>query len=203
MDLDKIGKFIKNERKAKNLTQSELAEKLFVSEKTISKWECGNGFPDTSLMLPLCEILEISANELLSGKRLLDNEYKKCAENNLLELKRENENNIRLLFSTEVVLGYTATILFFVFLALSIIAPIAMWLRIVIGVVGLIHFIVGIHFCLLIEKDAGYYECKHCHNKYTPSYKQVLYAMHMGRTRYMCCPKCNKMSWQKKKINKD
>ena len=68
MDLKVIGEFIKQQRKAKGLTQVELAEKLLVSEKTISKWECGNGFPDTSLILPLCKELDISANELLSGK---------------------------------------------------------------------------------------------------------------------------------------
>ena len=70
MDLKETGLCIKEQRKNKNLTQAELAEKLNVSEKTVSKWECGNGFPDTSIMLPLCEVLEISANELLSGKKL-------------------------------------------------------------------------------------------------------------------------------------
>ena len=70
MDLSKTGKFIAERRKEKGLTQVKLAEKLNVSEKTISKWECGNGFPDTTLILPLCEILEISSNELLSAKLL-------------------------------------------------------------------------------------------------------------------------------------
>ena len=89
MDLQIIGKFIKEQRKAKELTQLQLSEKLNVSEKTISKWECGNGFPDTSLMLPLCKELDISANELLSGKRLTTNEYKQLAEDNLIKLTSE------------------------------------------------------------------------------------------------------------------
>ena len=74
MDLIVTGKFIKEQRKAKGLTQLQLAEKIGVSEKTISKWECGNGFPDTTLMLPLCSALGISANELLSGKILSTDE---------------------------------------------------------------------------------------------------------------------------------
>ena len=65
MNLQIIGRFIKEQRKIRGMTQAELAEKICVSEKTISKLECGNGFPDTSLMLPLCKELGITANELL------------------------------------------------------------------------------------------------------------------------------------------
>ena len=80
MDTIKIGKFIQEQRKLKNLTQLQLAIKIGVSEKTISKWECGKGMPDASLMLPLCKSLNISANELLSGEKLSNNEYKDKAE---------------------------------------------------------------------------------------------------------------------------
>lgn len=67
MDYNKIGAFIATERKAKKLTQTKLAEKLFISEKTISKWENGNGIPDTNTLPKLCEIFEVSLNELLNG----------------------------------------------------------------------------------------------------------------------------------------
>ena len=70
MDQVKIGQFIKTMRKEKNFTQREVAERLNISEKTVSKWETGNGLPDINLMLPLCKLLEISVNELLSGERL-------------------------------------------------------------------------------------------------------------------------------------
>jgi len=86
MDLKIIGKFIQEQRKSKNLTQVQLSQIIGVSEKTISKWECGNGFPDTTLILPLCKALDISANELLSGKRLETNNYKDHAEDNLITL---------------------------------------------------------------------------------------------------------------------
>lgn len=200
MDLQIIGRFIKEQRKIKGMTQAELAEKICVSEKTISKWECGNGFPDTSLMLPLCKELGITANELLSGKKLTGDEYMRQAENNLVTLKTQQEQSHKLLLTIEYILGYMSslTLIILVFVASYINMP--TWLRIFLIVFGLIHTIFGIHFCLVIEKDAGFYECQHCHNKYIPTYKQVLFSMHYGRTRYMKCPKCHKKSWQKKVI---
>lgn len=198
MDLQIIGKFIKEQRKAKGLTQLQLSEKLNVSEKTISKWECGNGFPDTSLMLPLCKELDISANELLSGKKLTTNEYKQLAEDNLIKLTSEQERSYKFLLTVETVLGYMASITFMILIFVASFIDMTTWLRIVLIAIGLIQFVVAIHFCLCIEKDAGYYECAHCYNKYIPTYKQVLFSMHYGRTRYMKCPKCNKKSWQKK-----
>lgn len=200
MDLQIIGRFIKEQRKMKGMTQAELAEKICVSEKTISKWECGNGFPDTSLMLPLCKELGITANELLSGKKLTGDEYMRQAENNLVTLKTQQEQSHKLLLTIEYILGYMSslTLIILVFVASYINMP--TWLRIFLIVFGLIHTIFGIHFCIVIEKDAGFYECQHCHNKYIPTYKQVLFSMHYGRTRYMKCPKCHKKSWQKKVI---
>ena len=70
MDVKKIGRFIAENRKAKNLTQKELAEKLGVSDKTVSRWENGNYMPDLSLLQPLSEELGISLNELLSGEHI-------------------------------------------------------------------------------------------------------------------------------------
>lgn len=90
MDQVKIGQFIARKRKEKNLTQRQLADILEISDKTISKWETGNGLPDVSLMMPLCEILTISVNELLSGENLLDKEYKDKAEENMLALLKRH-----------------------------------------------------------------------------------------------------------------
>ena len=93
MDQIKTGKFIAERRKEKGLTQSRLAEMLLISDKTISKWECGNGLPEVSLMLPLCEILEISVNELLCGEKLDTSEYKNKAEELLMDFMKEREEN--------------------------------------------------------------------------------------------------------------
>ncbi len=86
MDLISIGKFISEQRKLKGYSQVELANKLNISNKTISKWERGNGFPDVSLLLPLCEELDISVNELLSAKKLQESEYHERAEENLIQV---------------------------------------------------------------------------------------------------------------------
>lgn len=67
MDQIKTGRFIAAERKRQGRTQRQLAEALGISDKTVSKWECGNGFPEVSLLLPLCQALEVSVNELLTG----------------------------------------------------------------------------------------------------------------------------------------
>ena len=93
MDQVKIGKFIAELRKEKSLTQRELAELMGVSDKTVSKWECGNGMPEMSMLMPLCQALQINVNELLSGERLSDDSYSRKAEENIMNLIQESENN--------------------------------------------------------------------------------------------------------------
>ena len=200
MNQERIGKFIAEQRKAKELTQVKLAELLNVSEKTISKWECGNGFPDTSLILPLCEALGITANELLSGRSLSNEEYKPSAEQNIIELQNLQEKSTKHLLTLEIVIGYMSTISFLLAIfAASFAVENLVW-RIVLIASGCISFLIGLFFALKIEKDAGFYECANCHHKYIPTYKSVLWAPHMGRTRYMKCPHCGKKSWNKKTI---
>ena len=86
MDSIKIGKFIAEKRKAKNLTQLQLAERLYVTDRAVSKWECGRSLPDSSIMLELCEVLGISVNELLTGEELKMETYNKQAEENLIQM---------------------------------------------------------------------------------------------------------------------
>lgn len=91
MDQIKIGKYIKEKRKSMSLTQRELADKLNISDKTISKWECGNGMPDFNLLNPLCDMLGISVNELLAGEDISSDTYAVKAEENIMSLIKENE----------------------------------------------------------------------------------------------------------------
>lgn len=93
MEQQKIGKFILELRKQRGFTQKELAERIGVSDKTISKWECGNSIPDTTYLESLCKSLNISVNELLSGQCLSGENYSKKAEENIVALMKENENN--------------------------------------------------------------------------------------------------------------
>lgn len=204
MDLKITGKFIAERRKEKGLTQVKLAEKLNVSEKTISKWECGNGFPDTTLILPLCKALDISANELLSAKLLpTEKEYKESAEQNLIELKKSQQRANKTMLNFEILIGYFCSILFLVLIFTASYVEMSTLLRVVLIVVGLINFIIGVSVCLYIEKDAGFYECAHCRHKHVPTFSQILWSMHFGRTRHMKCPKCGKRSWQKKVVSND
>ena len=93
MNQIQIGKFIAERRKASNLTQRQLADQLSISDRTVSKWECGKGLPEVSLMLPLCEILHITVNDLLSGEKVSETDYQRRAEENMKDLIRENEEN--------------------------------------------------------------------------------------------------------------
>ena len=91
MDQVKIGHFIAQCRKEKNLTQAQLAEQLNLTDRAVSKWETGKGLPDASVMPELCGLLGISINELFSGEQIYTNDYKRKAEENLLRIKREAE----------------------------------------------------------------------------------------------------------------
>ncbi len=91
MDQIKIGKFIASRRKLKNLTQMQLAEKLGITDRAVSKWENGKGMPDSSLMLDLCAELQISVNELLCGEVIEMANYNEKAENSCLKLQKKRE----------------------------------------------------------------------------------------------------------------
>ena len=203
MDQVKIGKFIAECRKKANLTQMQLAEKLNITDRGISKWETGKSLPDSSIMLELCDILAISVNDLLCGEVVTMDNYNKELENNLLEMIKQKEQADKRLLSVEVFIGITATIALFALIFVAAFIQMETWLKISLIVFGFILFLAGCFYALRIEQVAGYYECKHCKHRYVPTYKAVNMAMHMGRTRYMRCPQCEKKSWQKKVLNKD
>ena len=92
MNQETIGKFVAACRKEKGLTQKQLAEKLKITDRAVSKWETGKSIPDAAIMLDLCKILGISANELLSGERIAMENYQKRAEENLVELQQKANN---------------------------------------------------------------------------------------------------------------
>ena len=203
MDQVKIGKFIADCRKKTNLTQMQMAEKLNITDRAISKWETGKSLPDSSIMLELCDILGISVNDLLCGEIVTMANYNKELENNLLEIIKQKEQADKRLLSIEVFIGITAIIVLFALIFVAAFIQMETWLRISLIVFGFILFWAGCFYALRIEQVAGYYECKHCKYRYVPTYKAVNMAMHMGRTRYMRCPQCKKKSWQKKVLSKN
>ncbi len=203
MDQVKIGKFIAECRKKENLTQLQLAEKLNINDRAVSKWETGKSLPDSSIMLDLCAVLKISVNDLLSGEIITMEHYDKELENNLLEMVKAKEQADKRLLSLEVFVGITVTVILFVLIAVAAFLQMADWLRVTLIALGFVIFLAGCFYALRIEQVAGYYECKECGHRYVPTYKAVNLAPHMGRTRYMRCPKCNKKSWQKKVLSKE
>lgn len=203
MDQIRIGKFIAERRKKQGLTQMQLAEKMNVTDRAVSKWETGKSMPDSSIMLDLCSELKITVNDLLCGEVVTMNDYNEKLEKILLEMVKQKEEADKKLLSLEIVIGCLSV---FCLLSLNFIASfleMADWLRITLIVGGFVVCIIGIMFALRIEQTAGYYECAKCYHRYVPTFSSVLWAMHLGRTRYMKCPKCGKVSWQKKVISKE
>lgn len=203
MDQVKIGKFIAERRKKVNLTQLQLAEKLSITDRAVSKWETGKAMPDSSIMLDLCHVLQISVNDLLCGEVVTVDHYNKELENNLLELIKQKELADKRLLGVEVLIGITATVILFALIFVSAFVQMETWLRVVLMVLGFVLFLAGCFYALRIEQMAGYYVCEACGHRYVPTFKAVTLAQHLGRTRYMKCPKCNKKSWQKKVLSKD
>ena len=198
MDQEKIGRFIKEKRKAKKLTQSDLAEKLNITDRAISKWENGNCLPDAGTMPELCKILNISINDLFSGEIVDMKDNEKKLEEHLLEMTKLKEQKDKQLLDLEYVIGYTASITFFILIFIASFVEMENWLRLLLIVAGSVIFAFGVGNAVKIEQVAGYYECSDCHHKYVPTYQSVLWAQHMGRTRKMKCPNCGKKTWNKK-----
>ncbi len=203
MDQIKIGKFIAACRKNTGLTQMQLAEKLNITDRAVSKWETGKAMPDSSIMLALCDILKISVNDLLCGEVVTMDNYNKELEKNLLEMIRQKEESDKRLLALEWVIGGLSLIVLMVPIIIGAYVPMKDWERLFIIFSGFIPALIGFHFAMRIEQTAGYYECKHCQHKYIPAIHAMYAAPHVGRTRYMRCPKCNKKSWQKKVLRKE
>lgn len=203
MDQIKIGKFIADCRKAQNLTQMQLAEKLNVTDRAVSKWETGKSMPDSAIMLDLCGILKITVNDLLSGEKIMMDNYNKQLEENLLAMVKEKEESDKRLLRTEIVTGVVCLVPFVSAVILASVLPMREWLASLIVGLGILPLLIATPFMLKIEQVAGYYQCQHCGHKHVPKYRNVFLSMHMGRTRYIPCPKCHKKSWQKKVISKE
>ena len=202
MDQVKIGKFIAECRKNKNMTQAELAEKLNITDRAISKWETGKGMPDSSIMMELCSELGITVNELLSGEVITMDGYNKKAEENLLEMKKQKEEADKRLLTIEIVMGIITIVMYLGLVMIASYVEMSDNARLLIIIPSTVIVLIMSFAALRIEQVAGYYECGKCHHKYVPTYSSVLWAMHINRTRYMKCPKCSKRSWNKKVISK-
>jgi transcriptional regulator with XRE-family HTH domain len=202
MDQLKIGKFIAECRKQKQLTQLQLADKLGITDKAISKWERGIAMPDTSIMLELCDILCISVNELLNGEMINMENSNEKNEQLLLDMAKELETKNKTIWSSMwaiMIVSMTALIAG-IFIAAFLI-PEGIWqLVTILGIC--IVFLIPCFYALKLEVSVGAYKCKNCGHEIVPTYKEVLMAKHRGFTRHLMCPKCNKRTWCKKILKK-
>lgn len=203
MEQVKIGRFIASKRKEQGLTQLQLAEKLGITDRAVSKWETGKSLPDASLMPELCKLLEITINDLLCGEVVSVENYNEKAEKALLEMVKKEEMQNKKLMMYENVIGFGSTISFLIQVLVAVFFVKNTTAQIILFILAFAFLIIGVSFALKIEAETGYYECQKCHNKYVPKYSSVYFAMHLGTTRYMKCPKCGKRSWQKKVMSKE
>lgn len=204
MDQIMIGKFIAQERKRKQMTQQQLADILGISNKTVSKWECGNGFPEISLVLPLCEELEITVNELLSGKRLTDEDYKKKAEENMVNFITEKEENkkkmhLALAVGLMATISYV-TLAFVVFIYGNVMA---LAVKTILVLIALAILGSGICIALKIESTASYFRCSHCSETFMPKFYDYVMSIQIITKRHLICPSCGKKSWCKRVMSKE
>ena len=202
MDQLKIGKFIAECRKQKQLTQLQLADKLGITDKAISKWERGIAMPDTSIMLELCDILCISVNELLNGEMINMENSNEKNEQLLLDMAKELETKNKTIWSSMwAIMIVSMTVLIAGIFIAAFLIPEGIWqLVTIIGIC--IVFLIPCFYALKLEVSVGAYKCKNCGHEIVPTYKEVLMAKHRGFTRHLMCPKCNKRTWCKKILKK-
>ena len=201
MDQIKIGKFIAQRRKLKSMTQLQLAEQLGITDRAISKWETGKAMPDSSCMLELCRLLDITATDLLFGEVVtMQNEVSEAI---LLDMVKQKEASDKQLLFLEIVIGLLSVTFLLTLCFLAAFLPMEDWLRILLIVAGFVVGLAGFMVAMRLEQVAGYYQCGKCGHKYVPTFGDTMMAMHFGRTRFMKCPQCHKHSWQKKVISKD
>lgn len=191
MDQMRIGKFIAESRKALGLTQRQLADTLDISDKTVSKWECGKGLPEVSLMLPLCRTLGISVNEMLSGERLDEESYKERAEENMMDLIKENaENKKRMALS--VICGAITVIAVCSLITIASYLQLPVIVRILLIILAFATAVAGIGAAAVLEVKAGYYECPGCGELFVPSIGEYVKGYHTFTKRRLTCPRCGK-----------
>ena len=201
MDVQKIGRFLTELRKEKNLTQEELGEKIGVTNKTVSRWENANYLPPVEILQILSDFYSVSINELLSGERLNSARYKENAEEYIVGdlIKQRNEAKKRLILS--IIVSVITVISGLSIVLLSTILPAPDWLRICCIVFAVIVAVLGIGVCCVLTVDAGVYECPVCGEKFVPTIKDFVFGVHTLTKSKLKCPKCGKKSFCKKRLN--
>ena len=191
MDQIRIGKFIAESRKSRKLTQRQLADALSISDKTISKWECGKGLPEVSLMLPLCEALDITVNDLLSGEKVSATDYEKKAEGNMISLMKENEEN-RNRMAMSIVTDSITVIAVCALIVIASYLDLPTAVRILLILFAAAVAVAGIAVAVMLDRKAGYFECPYCKQLFVPELGAYVRGYHTFTKRRLTCPRCGK-----------
>ena len=201
MDQYKIGRFIAERRKECGLTQRQLADALAISDKTVSKWETGRGLPDVSLMLPLCGALGVTVNDLLAGQRVEPAEYQQKAEETMMDLLRENqENKKRFVLAAACVSVTVVAVCALVTIASMLELPVPA--RIAVLVLAVATGAVGIGAAAALDAQAGCYECPSCRRLFVPTLGEYVKGYHTLTRRRLTCPHCGKTSMCRRRITR-
>ena len=188
-------------RTRKGLSQDELAEKVMVTRQAVSRWENGNGFPEVSLLLPLCNELEITVNELLSGERVSEEDYRKKAEKNMVNLVREAQESKKKIILSVMVAGLTIIAAVPLFLLSGLLAM-EIWTRILLIVIGVVVIFGGVAIACVLDREAGAYECPDCNNRFVPDMKSYIMGPHTITKRKLVCPNCGAHKYCRKVLTK-
>ena len=189
MEPTRIGRFIAERRKALGLTQRQLAEQLSVSDKAVSKWETGRGLPDVLLMPPLCAALGITVNDLLSGERVGEGDYRKKAEENMMELMRENAEN-RQRLAQSIACGGVTVVAVCALVALAAFLPLPAFARVALLLLAMATAVAGIWAAATLDARAGWFECPHCGELFAPAMADYVKGRHTFTRRRLTCPHC-------------
>ena len=201
MEPTRISRFIAERRKALGLTQRQLAEQLSVSDKAISKWETGRGLPEVSLMLPLCAVLGITVNDLLSGEYVSERDYQKKAEENMMELMRENAEN-KLRMAQSLTCGAVTIVAVCALVCLASFLPLPVAARIALLAFAIATAVAGIWAAATLDVRAGWFECPHCKELFVPPMADYVKGCHTFTKRRLTCPRCGQTAMCRHRVTR-
>ena len=203
MDQVKIGKFIAQCRKDRGMTQMQLAEKLGITDRAVSKWETGKSMPDVAIITDLCRELGISLNDLLSGEIVSSEQYSQKLEVQLLDMMGQKENCEKRILRLGFAINLLASVLGLGCLAVShYLFEDHLWVGVLIYILGLTTFIAD-WFWARMDRTTGFFQCEHCKHTYTPTKKSMRRALRGDLyKRYLRCPHCNQKGWHQRVYEK-
>lgn len=153
------------------------------------------------MLLPLCDELEITVNELLSGERVSEENYRKKAEENMVNLVKETQENKKKIVLSVMIAGLSVFAAVPLFM-LSGVLVMETWLRVLLIVIGAVVVCGGISIACILDREAGAFECPDCHNRFVPDMKSYVMGLHTMTKRKLVCPHCGAHKYCKKVLTR-